>query len=171
AVSVRSGMAAPSFEQLAAERYISLVTFRRNGNGVPTPIWVAAADGKLYAVTNGTSVKMKRLKADDKVRLAACDARGNVRGEWVDGHAKRVEDPARSISAGSSTRFAWPSTHSPRTLPRASQAASRTLSSALSRFILTDVPLVTAYSLPSAAATQIGVGTPLPLRRNVTRLM
>jgi len=87
-------MAAPSFEQLAAERYISLVTFRRNGNGVPTPIWVAAADGKLYAVTNGTSVKMKRLKADDKVRLAACDARGNVRGEWVDGHAKRVEDPA-----------------------------------------------------------------------------
>jgi len=95
-------MAAPSFEQLAAERYVSLVTFRRNGNGVPRPIWVAGADGKLYAVTNGTSVKMKRLKANDKIQLAACDARGNVRGEWADGHAKRVEDPAlidRAIKA------------------------------------------------------------------------
>ncbi|MGO9603003.1 MAG: PPOX class F420-dependent oxidoreductase [Candidatus Binataceae bacterium] len=92
-------MAAPSLEQLAAERYVSLVTFRRNGNGVPTPIWVVGADGKLYAVTNGTSVKMKRLKANDKIRLAACDARGNVRGEWADGHGKRVEDPAVIDSA------------------------------------------------------------------------
>src|SRR6516164_11841717 len=75
-------MTAPSLQELAAERYVSLVSFRRNGNGVPTPIWVAACDGKLYAVTNGTSVKMKRLKANDRIRLAACDARGKVRGNW-----------------------------------------------------------------------------------------
>jgi PPOX class probable F420-dependent enzyme len=87
-------MPTPTFDQLAAERYISLATFRRNGNAIPTPIWVAAADGKLYAVTNGTSVKMKRLRANDRIRLAACDARGNVRGEWVDGHGRKVEDPA-----------------------------------------------------------------------------
>jgi len=85
-------MTAPSLEDLAAERYVSLVTFRRNGNGVSTPIWVAPCDGKLYAVTNGTSVKMKRLKANDRIRLAACDARGRVRGEWVEGHGRRVDD-------------------------------------------------------------------------------
>jgi len=85
-------MTAPSLEDLADERYVSLVTFRRNGNGVSTPIWVAPCDGKLYAVTNGTSVKMKRLQANDRIRLAACDARGRVRGEWVEGHGRRVDD-------------------------------------------------------------------------------
>lgn len=89
-----SAVAQPSFQQLAAERYVSLVTFRRNGNGVPTPIWVAPDGGKLYAVTDGTSAKMKRLKVTDRVRLAACDARGKVSGEWVEGHARRVHDPA-----------------------------------------------------------------------------
>jgi PPOX class probable F420-dependent enzyme len=92
-------MSAPSLEQLAAERYVSLVTFRRNGNAVPTAIWVAATDGKLYAVTNGTSVKMKRLKANDRIRLAACDARGIVRGEWAEGHGRRVEDSATMARA------------------------------------------------------------------------
>jgi len=92
-------MSAPSLEQLAAERYVSLVTFRRNGNAVPTAIWVAATDGKLYAVTNGTSVKMKRLKANDRIRLAACDARGSVRGEWAEGLGRRVEDSATMARA------------------------------------------------------------------------
>jgi PPOX class probable F420-dependent enzyme len=79
---------------MADERYVSLSTFRRNGAEVATPIWVAAVDGKLYAVTDGTSAKMKRLKVIDRIRLAACDARGNVRGDWIDGHARRVEDAA-----------------------------------------------------------------------------
>lgn len=61
---------------------------------MPTPLWVAAHDGKLYAVTNGTSVKMKRLKANDRIRLAACDARGKVRGGWAEGRGRRVDDAA-----------------------------------------------------------------------------
>src|SRR5262245_25160668 len=77
---------------------------------------------------------------------------------------------ARCMSAASSTRLPCPSAHPPRTWPRASQAAKRIRSFALSRFILTEVPLVTAYSLPSQAATQMGVGTSFPLRRKVTRL-
>jgi PPOX class probable F420-dependent enzyme len=81
-----------SILQLAPERYVSLMTFRRNGIGVATPIWIAEADGKLYAVTNGTSAKMKRLRAGDRVRLAACDARGKVRGEWIDARARKVDD-------------------------------------------------------------------------------
>lgn len=86
-------MAGPSLEQLAAERYVSFVTFRRSGDGVGTPLWVAEVEGRLYAVTNGTSAKMKRLRATDRIRLAACDSRGNARGEWVEGRAKGVEDP------------------------------------------------------------------------------
>ena len=77
--------------------------------GVATPLWIAEVDGKLYAVTNGTSPKMKRLKANDRVRVAACDARGNVRGEWVEGRAKRVEEPAVMAQAQSALerKYGW----------------------------------------------------------------
>jgi uncharacterized protein len=102
-------MAQPSFQELAAARYVSLMTFRRNGIGVPTPLWIAPHDGKLYAVTDGTSAKIKRLRATDRVRLAACDARGKVRGEWVEGHARRVDDPAVAARATSALgqKYGW----------------------------------------------------------------
>jgi uncharacterized protein len=102
-------VAQPSFQELAAERYVSLVTFRYNGKGVPTPIWVADDAGNLYAVTDGTSAKMKRLKVTDRVRLAACDARGEVRGEWVAGHARRVDDPAvvARAMAALARKYGW----------------------------------------------------------------
>jgi uncharacterized protein len=102
-------MTQPSFQELAAQPYVSLVTFRRNGTGVPTPIWVADYDGKLYAVTDGTSAKMKRLKVTDRIRLAACDARGKVSGEWVEGHARRADDPAviARATASLARKYGW----------------------------------------------------------------
>ena len=102
-------MTGPSLQDLAGERYVSLVTFRRNGNGVPTPIWVAVCDGKLYAVTNGTSVKMKRLRANDRIRLAACDARGKVRGEWAEGHGRHIDDAAliRRAQQALESKYGW----------------------------------------------------------------
>ena len=83
----------PTFQELAAERYVSLMTFRRNGVGVATPIWIAPIDGKLYAVTDRRSAKMKRLRVTDRIRLAACDLRGQVRGEYADGRGRTIADP------------------------------------------------------------------------------
>jgi len=79
--------------EFAREPYINLVTFRRNGDGIPTPVWVAGVDGKLYIFTDGTSAKVKRIRATGKIRIAACDARGKVRGPWHDGHARIVTEP------------------------------------------------------------------------------
>ena len=62
------------------EQYINLETFRKDGSGVKTPVWAAAQDGKLVVMTDGTSHKVKRIRADPKVRAAACDARGTVNG-------------------------------------------------------------------------------------------
>src|SRR5262249_6923473 len=105
-------MTAPSLQELAAERYVSLVTFRRNGTGVPTPIWVAAHDRKLYAVTNRTSVKMRRLKENDRIRLAACDARGKVRGEWAEGYGRRIDDAAliQRAQQALESKYGWQAT-------------------------------------------------------------
>ena len=102
-------MGQQAFQELAAERYVSLVTFRRNGNGVPTPLWIAPDNGKLYAFTDGTSAKMKRLRVTSRIQLAACDARGKVKGEYVEAHARRVEDPAvmERASAALARKYGW----------------------------------------------------------------
>jgi hypothetical protein len=99
----------PSFEDLAAASYVSLMTFRRNGVGVATPVWIAAADARLYIVTERTSAKMKRLRVTDRVRLASCDIRGWVRGEYADGRSRTIDDPiliARAIAA-LSRKYGW----------------------------------------------------------------
>lgn len=84
------------------ERYISLATFRRDGTEVRTPVWIASRDGALLVYTNRNSWKVKRIRNNPKVRLAACSMRGEVRGPWMDATARIVEDEAerdRAIGA------------------------------------------------------------------------
>ena len=85
--------------KLASERYVSLETFKKDGNGVKTPVWAAELDGKLVVVTDGTSFKVKRIRNNPKIRLAPCDRRGNVQGAWVDGEARLIEDAAHAARA------------------------------------------------------------------------
>ena len=39
------------FESLEGHNYVSLTTFRRSGEAVPTTLWFALVDGRLYATT------------------------------------------------------------------------------------------------------------------------
>ena len=79
-------------KRLERESYISLATFRRNGAAVETPVWFAILDGKLYVVTDGTSAKVKRMRATKRVRVAPCNVTGRVSGEWLDGTGRVVGD-------------------------------------------------------------------------------
>ena len=81
-----------AISNLASESYVNLETFKKDGSGVKTPVWAAELDGKLVVVTGGTTFKVKRIRNNPKIRLAACDARGNVRGSWIDGEARIIED-------------------------------------------------------------------------------
>lgn len=74
------------------ERYVSLATIRKNGQEVRTPVWIAAVDGEPRVYTNITSGKVKRIKNNPKVRVAPCNVRGELRGEWVDATAHVVDD-------------------------------------------------------------------------------
>ena len=78
----------------ADEKYINLETFKKDGTGVKTPVWAAPMDGALYVFSAGNAWKVKRIRNNGKARAAACDARGNVHGEWVDGSARVIDDPA-----------------------------------------------------------------------------
>jgi PPOX class probable F420-dependent enzyme len=84
---------AAAIPDLAAERYVSLATFRRNGTEVATPVWCAEVDGRLYVVTGDDSGKVRRLRAASRARVAPCNARGLPRGPWHDATARIVDDP------------------------------------------------------------------------------
>jgi PPOX class probable F420-dependent enzyme len=77
----------------AAEKYVSLATYRRNGVEVKTPVWIAMVSGRYYVFSAGDAGKVKRIRAASRVRLAACDVRGEVRGPWMEAHARIVLDP------------------------------------------------------------------------------
>jgi PPOX class probable F420-dependent enzyme len=94
---------------LDAGGYISLVTFRRSGTAVATPVWFAARDGKLYVFSAGNAGKVKRLRNDPSIRIAPCSLRGTVRGAWIEGRARLVDDRERIRTAHEALRrkYGW----------------------------------------------------------------
>lgn len=96
-------------QSLDAARYVSLVTFRRDGREVATPVWHAERDGRLYVFSEASAGKVKRLRRDPKIRIAPCDVRGGLRGDWRTGRARIVDDPdtERSAYAALSGKYGW----------------------------------------------------------------
>lgn len=84
--------ASPGLSALEKEAYSSLTTFRRNGSPVPVPIWHAVADGKIYMFTEAASFKVKRLRRDPRIEIAACNWRGAVRGPIWKGKGHVTEE-------------------------------------------------------------------------------
>jgi PPOX class probable F420-dependent enzyme len=86
-------MNSPLFDPATA-KYVSLATYRRNGIEVKTPVWIAKVAGRYYAFSAGDAGKVKRIRATPRVRLAACDVRGNVQSAWIEARARIVLGPA-----------------------------------------------------------------------------
>ncbi len=77
--------------QFDQQKYLNLETFRKNGNGVKTPVWFVEDGGVLYVRTQADSGKVKRIRRNSRVRIAPCAARGELLGEWVEAHAELVD--------------------------------------------------------------------------------
>ncbi len=80
------------------KKYLNLETYRRSGKGVRTPVWFAVAPTDdlvanaptLYVYTTADSGKAKRIRHSSMVKIAPCDVRGNVSGQWIDAHTEIV---------------------------------------------------------------------------------
>lgn len=78
---------------LAAAQFVQLTTFRRDGTGVPTAVWVVPLDGgELGVWTPAGSGKVKRVRRSGEVTLAACDRRGTPGGAAVPGTARLLDE-------------------------------------------------------------------------------
>lgn len=89
----------PDGTPLDTASYVSLGSYKKDGSIVQTPVWVAPLDGKLFVYTLKETYKVKRIRRNPKVRLAKCDVRGNVIGQWYEGTCHVVEDPERERRA------------------------------------------------------------------------
>jgi PPOX class probable F420-dependent enzyme len=79
---------ADSLAALIGEEFALLVTFRRSGQPVPTPVWFGLHDGRLYVESLADAGKVKRLRHDRHVRVAPCTARGKPKGPFAEGVAR-----------------------------------------------------------------------------------
>ncbi|MER5731319.1 PPOX class F420-dependent oxidoreductase [Streptomyces sp. NPDC002138] len=67
-----------TLEELGRSRYVSLTTFRKDGTPVATPVWAVADGGELYIWTKSDTWKVKRIRNNGRVAVAACDVRGRT---------------------------------------------------------------------------------------------
>ena len=93
----------------ATTPYVSLATFRKNGAMVATPVWVAALDAHYYVFSEARAGKMKRLRNNPRIRLAACSYNGKLASDWLEGEAHRVSDPdlIRQVYTRFTAKYGW----------------------------------------------------------------
>ena len=93
-------------------RYFNLATFRKNGSAVETPVWFAPSLGEepgvYYVFSAGDAGKVKRLRRDQTARVAACDVRGKLTGEWRPARAELIEGAdAQTALTALRRRYGW----------------------------------------------------------------
>lgn len=96
------------FSPLDGHKYISLETYRKTGAGVRTPVWFAADGQTLYVYTFALAGKAKRIRRDGTAKVAACDARGKVKGPWIEARAVLVGPAAFAHGMTLLNRKYWP---------------------------------------------------------------
>ena len=82
-----------TLKQFEKQQYLNIETFRKNGQGVKTPVWFVQDGETLQVWTQAGSGKAKRIRNNGTVRVAPSTGSGEPIGEWMDAHAQTNESP------------------------------------------------------------------------------
>jgi len=77
-----------SLDDLARGRHCAVVSFRRDGTPVSTPVWCAVSDGRVVFRTLASAYKLKRIARGPRVLVAPCTRRGPPTGAPLAGEAR-----------------------------------------------------------------------------------
>ena len=61
----------------ANDEYINLITYRKDGTQVPTPVWLASLDNSLVVTTSLNAGKVKRVRANGKATIYKTNQSGS----------------------------------------------------------------------------------------------
>lgn len=81
------------FSRFRKEEFLSLETYRKNGETIKSPMWFAQENDALYLWTMADSSKVKRIRNNPHVNIAPCKRMGEVTGEWMTAHATIDDSP------------------------------------------------------------------------------
>ena len=90
------------FEHLRGHKYCLIVTFKRDGTAVPTPVWFGLdGDGHVHFRTGAGVAKVRRIRHNPRVLVAPCSVRGKPLAPSVEGSARVLspEDRERAEAA------------------------------------------------------------------------
>jgi uncharacterized protein len=73
--------------QFEGQKYLNFESYRKNGVPVRTPVWFVENNSVLYVRTAVSTGKYKRIMNNPLVKIAPCDSRGHVKGDWVSAEA------------------------------------------------------------------------------------
>ncbi len=81
---------------LGEQRFVALTTFKRNGEGVASAMWIGRDGADLFAWTPADSWKVKRVRNNPRVLLVPSSRSGKVRDGVVpvEGAATVITDAA-----------------------------------------------------------------------------
>jgi PPOX class probable F420-dependent enzyme len=82
---------ASDFAALEGRHYALVVTFKRSGDAVPSPVLFALADGKVVFRTDASVGKVKRMRNNPRVLVGPCNMRGKPRGPLAAGSARFLD--------------------------------------------------------------------------------
>jgi PPOX class probable F420-dependent enzyme len=86
--AARKDGTAHDLEAFRGARQALVVTFKRSGEPVPTPVNFGLSNGKLYFRSEPHVAKVRRLERDPHVRVCPCNLRGKPLGQTVEARAE-----------------------------------------------------------------------------------
>ncbi len=93
-------------DALQEHAYMSLTSYRKNGQGVATPVWFAPALEGVAVWTRADSWKVKRIVNNPQVEVAPCTARGKRIGPGVKAVARLLSpDEVEAAEGALATKY------------------------------------------------------------------
>ena len=93
--------------EISGQKYISLITFRKTGLAVPTPVWFGEKNNKLYVMSRNDSGKYKRIRNSSRVKVAPCTIRGKITGPEFDATARILPEEDWRVARKIISRKYW----------------------------------------------------------------
>jgi PPOX class probable F420-dependent enzyme len=112
--AVQEPPTAADLEGLRGARQALVVTFKRSGEPVPTPVNCAISeDGRAYFRSEPQTAKIKRIESNPRVLIGPCNIRGKPHGPLAEGRARILSaaesEPAYTLIRDNWSSAMWPS--------------------------------------------------------------
>lgn len=88
-----------AFENLQSQQFMNLISYRKSGTAVPTPVWFVQDGSSLYVMTGKDAGKVKRIRNNPRIVVAPSDRAGKPLGAEQSAHAQVITDPAVAAHA------------------------------------------------------------------------